>query len=221
MLISHKHKFVTIDIPKTGSRSLRETLLPLKVIDIHGEPSFHAQFYQHDHSVNVKKQFAVNQWNWNDYYKFTIVRNPWTRYYSFYKYYKRYAEQYISRCKSIIWTEPELNQGKLCAELFKNKNDQQVLKNIILNNDPQDLYYCDESSEIAVDHIAEFENLSNEFVFLCNRVGIEVPSLQHCNKSVPSQNMHDVYNQQLIDLVSDRERHVIELKDYKFNVNIQ
>ena len=34
MLISHKHKFITIDIPKTATRSLRETLLPQNIIDI-------------------------------------------------------------------------------------------------------------------------------------------------------------------------------------------
>lgn len=34
MLISHKHKFITIDIPKTATRSLRETLLPQNIIDM-------------------------------------------------------------------------------------------------------------------------------------------------------------------------------------------
>ena len=28
MLISRKHEFVTVDVPKTGSRSLRETFHP-------------------------------------------------------------------------------------------------------------------------------------------------------------------------------------------------
>jgi len=41
MLISHKHKFITIDIPKTATRSLRETLLPQNIIDIVGSPLFH------------------------------------------------------------------------------------------------------------------------------------------------------------------------------------
>ena len=37
MLISHSHKFVTIDIPKTGTRSMRETLNPLGIIDVIGK----------------------------------------------------------------------------------------------------------------------------------------------------------------------------------------
>lgn len=217
MLISHKHKFITIDIPKTGSRSLRESLLPLGVIDVHGEPKLDAQFYQHDCMVRAKKQFGINQWNWDDYYKFTIVRNPWARYFSFYKYFKNYTEKYLHRDDTIEWTEPELNQGKLCAELFDNRDDQTILHNIILSNDSQDSYYCDESGNVAVDYIAEFENISNEFTFLCNHVGIKTPGLQHCNKTSLPQNMREIYNKQLNNIVAEKEKHVIKLKGYKFD----
>lgn len=214
MLISHKHKFITIDIPKTGSRSLRKSLLPLGILDVCGEPNLDSEFYQHDGAIRVKKQFEKNDWNWNDYFKFTTVRNPWARYFSFFKYFKSYGEKYLRRDESINWREPELNQGKLCEELFQNKDDQSVLKNIILNNDSQDSYYFDESGKIMVDHIASFEDLSNEFVFLCDQVGIQSPNLQHENKSVNSLNMHDFYDQGLIDLVAEKEKSVIELKGY-------
>ena len=216
MLISHKHKFVTIDIPKTGSRSFRESLLPLGILDACGEPNLDSEFYQHDGAIRVKKQFEKNDWNWNDYFKFTTVRNPWARYSSFFKYFKSYGEKYLRRDESINWREPELNQGKLCEELFQNKDDQSVLKNIILNNPPQDTYYCDKNGEIIVDHIACFEELQNEFVFLCDHIGINTPILQHKNKSSNSQNMHGIYNQELIDLVANKERSVIDLKGYDY-----
>jgi hypothetical protein len=214
MLISHKHKFITIDIPKTGSRSVRESLLPLSVIDIRGEPKVDAQFYQHDGAIRAKKQFAKNNWNWNEYYKFTIVRNPWQRYFSFFKYFKSYSEKYMRRDESINWCDPEVHQGKSCVKLFKNKDDQTALKSIILNNDSQESYYCDGTGQVIVDHIAEFDNLQNEFVFLCNQAGIQTPSLQHSNKSSNQQNMHDIYNQELIDIVAEKEKSVIELKGY-------
>ena len=214
MLISHKHKFITIDIPKTGTRSFRESLLPLGVIDIHGESKVDSQFYQHDRAIRAKKRFAKNDWNWNEYFKFTIVRNPWVRYFSFFKYFKGYGEKYLRRDESINWCDPEMHQGKRCVKLFKNKDDQTVLKSIILNNNSQDSYYCDESGKIMVDHIAEFENLQNEFVLLCDKVGIQAPTLQHGNKSANSLNMHDIYDQQLIDLVAKKEKSVIELKGY-------
>ena len=122
----------------------------------------------------------------------------------------------MRRDESINWREPEINQGKFCVELFKDKDDQTILKNIILNNNPQDSYYCDESGKIMVDHIASFEDLSNEFVFLCDQVGIKAPNLKHGNKSSNSQSMHDIYNQELIDFVAQKEKGVIELKDYAY-----
>ena len=216
MLISHKHKFITIDIPKTGTRSFRESLVPLGVIDEFGAPNLNSEFYQHDGAIRARKQFAKKNWNWNEYFKFIIVRNPWQRYFSFFKYFKSYGEKYMRRDESINWHEPEINQGKLCVELFKNKDDQTILKNIILNNDSQDTYYCNESGKIMVDHIASFENLRNEFMFLCDQVGIQAPSLQHGNKSSNSLNMHEIYNQELIDLVAHKEKNVIKLKGYDY-----
>lgn len=214
MLISHKHKFITIDIPKTGTRSFRESLLPLNIIDLHGQPNLNSDFYQHDCAIHAKKQFLKNNWNWNDYFKFTIVRNPWVRYFSFFKYFKSYGEKYLRRDKSINWGNPELYQGKLCVELFNDKDDRTVLKNIILNNDSQDSYYCNTNGEIIVDHIASFENLENEFIFLCNQVGINAPHLKHGNKSCNTQNIYEIYNQELIDLVTKKEKSVIQLKGY-------
>jgi Sulfotransferase family. len=216
MLISHKHKFITIDIPKTGTRTLRESLLPLGVVDVCGVPNLDSEFYQHDRAIRAQKQFENNDWNWNEYFKFTIVRDPWARYFSFFKYFKSYGEKYLRKDESINWGEPEINQGKCCIELFKGKDDQTVLKNIILNNNSQDSYYCDEGGKIIVDHIAEFNNLQTEFGFLCDQVGIQAPSLQHGNKSSNSFNMHDIYNQELIDLVAEKEKCVLKLKGYQY-----
>jgi len=218
MLISHKHKFITIDIPKTGTRSLRESLLPLNIIDVRGLANFESEFYQHDFAIRAKKQFTKNRWNWNEYFKFTIVRNPWARYFSFFKYFKSYSEKYLRRDKSISWDKPETNQGELCVELFKDKDDQTVLKNIILNNHAQDDYYCNDHGEIIVDHIAEFDDIANEFIFFCEKTNINAPQLQHGNKSSNSLRMMDVYNQQLIDLIAEKERNVIELKNYNYHV---
>lgn len=218
MLISHKHKFITIDIPKTGTRSMRMSLEPLGVIDIHGGPYSTKEnpFDQHGSILSAKKQFAKNNWNWNEYYKWIIVRNPWDRYFSFFKYFKNYGEKYLRQDQSITWGPVQVNQGKMCVDLFKGKTDQQVLKNIIVDNHSQDRYYSDENGVIIVDYIARFENLQDEFLAFCKQVGINAPILQHGNQSNHSLSIDQVYNQELIDLVAQKEKRVIKLKSYNY-----
>jgi hypothetical protein len=223
MLISHKHKFITVDIPKTGTRSLRESLSPLHILEPTSK-TIELGLQQHSSANNTrltfKKVHKVAHGGyipvWDDYFKYTVVRNPWQRYFSFFKYYKNYGEMYLRQDASIKWDVHTIAQGKLCVELFENKDNQSVLKYIMSIHPCQDKYYCNGKGEVLIDHIAEFENLQKEFAYFCNRVGVVTPNLVHSNKSTSSLDMQDIYNQELIDLVADKEQHVIQLKSYDY-----
>ena len=218
MLISHSHHFITVDVPKTGTRSIRTSLNSIGILDVVGEPNATKgnPFEQHASASSVRQAFIKNGWVWENYYKWTIARNPWERYFSFFKYFKSYGEKYLSRDPSINWGPPEINQGKHCSNLFSKSNYQNILKNIILNNSSQSSYYCDKNGELIVDYIADFENLSNEFHLLCKKIVTQTPKLAHENKSINCLNINDIYNQELIELVADKEEYIIKLKSYKF-----
>jgi len=216
MLISHKHKFLTIDIPKTGTRSLRETLHPLGLVDIIGEPSLSSDFYQHATALQMKNTFKRNNWDWSAYFKFTIVRNPWDRYFSFFKYFHSYRDQYLNKSKNITWTEAEINQGKYCVELFKNRTNDKIMKSIINNHISQCDYFLDVNGDLIVDHVASFDCFNNDFHFLCEKIGLKPLSLQHENKSKNFFNKKHFYTEETIELVKKKENHVIEIMKYKF-----
>jgi len=216
MLISHKKKFITIDIPKTGTRSLRETLSPLSIIDIIGEPILGTDFYQHGTAKEAKKAFMKNNWDWSEYFKFTIIRNPWDRYFSFFKYFHNYKDKYLKKCSSIIWNEPELNQGKYCVELFDNYTNPEIMKSIIINHQPQSDFIFDENGNLMVDHLASFENLDEEFKFLCLKTKTKYEPLKHGNKSKTFFNKKHFFNEELIEIVQKKEKSVIEIKGYNF-----
>lgn len=232
MLISHKYKFITIDIPKTGSRSLRESLYPLKIIDILGTPNPNNDFYQHGTALDCLNACQKNNINFNDYYSFCIVRNPWGRYFSFFKYFKYKSERFKDpklmgsylNSKSHVWANSnlyknwiiqEIDDGKHWFDFFdSHKNDHDAFKTLILHHRPQHEYFLDTQGKIIVSQIAKFENITEEFSKFCRSTGIIDVELEHKNKMHTSINMLDLYNQELIDLVAVKESSVIQLKGY-------
>jgi len=215
MLISQRCKFITIDIPKTGTRSLRETLLPLNVLDIIGQPAGNS-FYQHGTALDCQKEFIDIGLNFSDYFSFCIVRNPWERYLSFFKYYKEKAEEYLRAKDFEEWEDSKIEQGKIAANLFKRNEYYHILKTIIINQPEQSHYFLNENQDIMVSHIARFENIQKEFDYFCNFVGLDKVQLLHKNNSASQISCSDIYDQELIDLVSEKEKDVIELKGYKY-----
>lgn len=213
MLISHKHKFIVVNIPKTGTRSLRETLTAIGAIDFTGgqKPIKGSSLWQHTTSFKAKAELEY----WDEYFKYTTVRNPWDRYISLFSYWKGKASDYK---KNAIPPHPgAMNQGKHAARLFEGRSDAELLAALIGSSPSQDKYFTDANKSVIVDHIARLEKVNDEFNFLCDKVGINSPvKLNHSNKSKKQIGIGDLYTQELIDMVAEKESVVISLKNYTF-----
>ena len=87
MRISHRHRFVFFASPKTGSRSVRRVLDPHA--EIHGRPAHEITadfpFYNHMRPIELRDVFASRGWDFDSYFKFVMVRNPWSRLVSLYE----------------------------------------------------------------------------------------------------------------------------------------
>ena len=83
MRISHKYKFVFLSNPKTGSESVRYILDPYS--DMKAEDEKTRPFHVHSTAAETREVFRSKGWNFDDYYTFTFVRNPWDRLVSIYE----------------------------------------------------------------------------------------------------------------------------------------
>ena len=93
MLLSHKHKFIFIAVPKTGSTSVRSSLR--KYSDYESNSSKRevghkkTSFLKNHSTLSVVKNYIdLKNMNFSDYKSFGFARNPWDREVSFFKYFK-------------------------------------------------------------------------------------------------------------------------------------
>lgn len=86
MRISHRHRFVFFSNPKTGSESVRSLLDPYCDVPIvpFWELNDATPFYPHMRPVEAREVFSRLGWDFDRYFKFTFVRNPWARLVSLY-----------------------------------------------------------------------------------------------------------------------------------------
>lgn len=221
MLISHSHKFVTIDIPKTGTSSLRTMLNPLGIIDVIGGGITDTRFYQHGSALDCKEQFDKRGWNWNSYTKSSIIRDPWKRYVSWMLYNIETAKDYekANLQERNSWPRRRRHQGESNSAWRKRwPTDKEKIKSLILWRPTQQSYLCDTTGECMMDLLGDTEKFHESFISFCDKVGISpVPKPQHNNKGTYTKPWRDYYDQELIDMVAEKEKWVIELKGYKFS----
>lgn len=87
MRISHRHRFVFFSNPKTGSSSVRQMLDPHSdFLPARNYLSRTPQnpFYPHMPPIEARQHFQRMNWPFEDYTRFTFVRNPWARLVSLY-----------------------------------------------------------------------------------------------------------------------------------------
>ena len=163
-MISHKHKFIFIHIPRTGGTTIEHMLknyqegnlieqgggiwvpdeaTQLKILKVYPDFNF----------KNDSKHMTANQWklvlgdDYQNYYKFTIVRNP------------------FDKCLSI--------KKFLSNHLDVRKMEKWLIK--------QDMFIEDKDGNIIIDDIFYHENIKEVYGKICKKLHIEEKPLIHKN----------------------------------------
>ena len=181
MIISHKHKFISLDPPKTGT-NYRQNLLWNSGDNVRG-------LMQHANLAEVQNYF--HEFNLSDYFIFTFVRNPWDRFLSYYN-----------------WCNKPLNPDSFRSWLKGYLGSRHALF--------QSHWYI-QDGVIATDFIGSLENMNKDMKFILNKINLPLtlPS-KKANRAKRRVSYQDFYNQELIDLVAEKEKSVIELKGYDY-----
>lgn len=192
MIISHKHKFISLDPPKTGTNYRQNMLWN------YGD---YITDLQHANLAEVQNYF--HEFDLSDYFTFTFVRNPWKRYLSWFNFLNR------DNPKNNI--SPETFHRFMFPHLSETSRTKDLRITL-----PQSFWF-QEQGKVNVDFIGCLENITEDMKLILNKINLPLtlPS-KKSNTSKRIVSYQDFYNQELIDLVAKKEKSVIELKGYKF-----
>ncbi len=171
-MIDHKNKVIFIHIPRCGGTSIEKALT--------GFDYWHINPILKHAPANIYRNLFRNYWD--EYFKFSIVRDPYTRFRSLWKYRKAYrlnldAEGKICIDKYVDYFGPnkiiELQENLINSGLeVKYMDTCKFKKRQVYGN------YINES----IDKIYYFENLPEVFSELSNLFNINLPTV-HAEKS--------------------------------------
>lgn len=213
MRISHKHKFIMISVPKTGSTTFRKYLDDISDVISVGDNT--SQFYDHTTAVNLKEYFKTHDiWNWPEYFSFGFVRNPWDWLVSHWFYRIKFVEKYESD-KTIT---PGANQF-LCAcrhQLSSTGSFKQWCIRYALDEfKPQTEWLYDTGNFKIVDYIGKLEHFQESADYINNRIGQPCIVFEKKNTTKHEKYTH-YYDDVTRSLVETRFKIDIENFGYKF-----
>ena len=191
-MINHKLKCIFVEIPKTGSTSIRSII---------GEPKA-------PHLTILQLQNQVTKQQFEEYFKFAFVRNPWDRELSLYKYITRKKNSWHPYHKRFC------QFGNFSAFLkgmkqFPKDNSTRVRKATQLD------FLTGSKGEVIVDFIGRFENLQEDFNFVCDKTGIPQQKLPHKNKT-NHKHYTKYYDHETREIIAEKYSKEIEYFGYEF-----
>lgn len=225
MIISHSHRYIFIKSLKTAGTSVEAALskhctdndlvTPLGDYwfnrDERGEwihSSMNAEgFFQHDPAAEVKRKVAPEIWN--NYFKFSITRNPWDR--------------VVSNFAWEARNKPALRPTRRWYHRFGMPFDEfrettRLFHTFVAGdwstNDP--FYLLD--GALCVDFVIRYEHLAADLEEVCKRVGLPLLALPHLKAGLrqTGRGYREYYDETSKAIVSERHQNDIRLFGYEF-----
>ena len=180
-MISHKYKCIFIHIPRTGGSSIE--------LAIKGRVWWTGNLQEKHMSASETRKYYGEK-IWNNYFKFSFVRNPWDRIISLWK-----SQLYTKKCSLYNFL---LNFRPAEHEYFSSN-------------------YCDILNE-ELDFIGYFENLQNDFEKICNQINLNKMKLPHFNQT-KRKPYYIYYDDRTKSIVSYLYKNDIEHFNYNFDLS--
>lgn len=174
MIVSALHKFIFVAIPKTGTHSVRQALREhmgpsdLEQVGLFVQKKFPipelAQL-QHGHLSLQQIRPYMRPEEWQSFFKFAFVRNPFDR--------------FISYCAFMTRAQGDFE-----------KDPQRVMRHFIANPpwahilfQPQHGFVAGEDGQLLTDHVGRVEEMQHSYDQIAGRIGIPSAALERVNSS--------------------------------------
>lgn len=191
LVVSNKFKYVYFSIPKNATTSIKKYLERYTTIDIG--------------SLTLNNGYNIEyNYEWDKYFKFSIIRNPWDRILSC----------FLDKTKQCIGQEWELDYYKQYYEYsFEEFIDKLTEKNIMYDGHLMPQSYMIDMTKI--NFIGRFENLTNDLYFIQQEIGIPKENITHENITY-HQNYSDYYDKNSKDKIYLLYKNDIEKFRYEY-----
>ena len=178
-MINHEHKFLFLHLPKTGGTSINKF--------------FNDKFdnNKRDFGHPYLSEYKCN--NFDDYFKFTIVRNPYDRLVSAFFYMKEY-----SKFQSDINFRKKWKLEHDTFESFVIEKLPVIVGN--KNTRPRHFKPQVDFGTAGLDYIGSFVTMQDDMNFICDEIGIDRQDLPHVNSS-NHKRYDEYYNEELLNIV--------------------
>jgi hypothetical protein len=209
IMISHEYKCIFIHIPKCGGTSIEDIIWPeprkesdlwMGLINKY-ENKYQTGGLQHLLGTQIRKE--VGDVIYDNYYKFSIVRNPWDK----------IVSQYTHT----------LRRSDIKEFLGMKKNDsfkiylERIQKRKHVQWEPQYNFVHDENGELIVDFLGRFENFEKDALTALNHAGIEVTSIPHSMKSQKRRPYVEYFDSESKEIIEELYKQDINTFGYTFD----
>jgi hypothetical protein len=215
MLICHRHHFLFVHIAKTAGTSVRSTLNRLRWRDPYFIPQFICSRISGltGHRIACKiprhaKVIAAYEMLPRDVFdglfKFAFVRNPWDLQVSSYHHLKRERPHLVGDRDFETFLRYKLDP----ARPYQYHLDTSI--------ELQSDYLVDLHGKVLVDFIGRFETLNDDFITICQRIGVKPPALEHKRQAKDRGGYQKYYTPETAELVAEHFAADIAMFGYTF-----
>ena len=225
MRISHSKKFIFFSKPKCASSSIRKILN--KYSDIISTD--YAPYHHHTTAMQLKIHFNELGWDWDNYFKFITIRNPWDMIVSFYHFAKPdingiyYWEKSRDGVSRDGRTQLPFEEWILRKDIKKSWHallykDGEYHKNLWTNNFSfftLNNFILDEKGETMVDCVIKTEDIENGIKTVFDKIGIPFKRIRKLNKSKHNP-YRQYYSEETKKLIEEEFQYDIKIGGYEF-----